>query len=160
MKDLQDLAIKKLNAKGITILEMAKLVQKNKNFLQNKISINQAVNAIKYVISKRETINAILTAIAIDKAAQNNLLDREIQKLINQDSPLYGIDEILALSIVNMFGSIALTNFGYYDKIKPGIIGRIDRIGKKNKYCTTFLDDIVSAIIASACSNIAHSLNQ
>ena len=35
---------------------------------------------------------------------------------------VYGIDEILALSIVNIHGSIALTNFGYADKLKPGII--------------------------------------
>lgn len=75
-------------------------------------------------------------------------------------SMLYGLDEILALSIVNMNGSIALTNFGYLDRIKPRIIGVIDEEGKAENKCHTFLDDIICAIAASAASRIAHSVEK
>ncbi len=74
--------------------------------------------------------------------------------MIENDEPLYGCDEILALSIVNVFGSIGLTNFGYIDKMKPGILEVLnDKTGKQKN---TFLDDIVGAIAASASSRIAH----
>ncbi|MFW6272649.1 MAG: phosphatidylglycerophosphatase A, partial [bacterium] len=72
-------------------------------------------------------------------------------------NPLYGIDEILVLSIVNVYGSIGFTNFGYVDKLKPGIIGTLDEAGKASNKCNTFLDDIVGAIAAAAASSIAHN---
>jgi stage II sporulation protein R len=109
------------------------------------------------VISKRETIYTILTGIALDEAAEKKILDEKVNTLISNDNGLYGLDEILALSIVNMNGSIALTNFGYLDKLKPGIIGVIDKEGKMGIKCHTFLDDIVCAIAASAASRLAHS---
>nr|HPK29171.1 phosphatidylglycerophosphatase A [Bacilli bacterium] len=78
-----------------------------------------------------------------------------LQTIIASDYGLYGIDEILALSIVNVYGSIGSTNFGYVDKVKPGIIGELDK--KTNgKVVNTFLDDIVGAIAAAAASSIAH----
>jgi len=76
--------------------------------------------------------------------------------MLLNDYGLYGIDEILALSIVNVYGSIGFTNFGYVDKLKPGIIGKLDREGKEAGKCNTFLDDIVGAIAAAAASSIAH----
>ena len=49
-----------------------------------------------------------------------------LASMLRNDDNLYGIDEILSLSIVNVYGSIGLTNFGYLDKLKPGIIGSIN----------------------------------
>ncbi len=73
--------------------------------------------------------------------------------LLQKDDGLYGVDEILALSIVNIYGSIGLTNFGYLDKKKPGVIGKIN--DEKNGKVNTFLDDIVAAIAAATASRIA-----
>ena len=67
---------------------------------------------------------------------------------------MYGIDEIIPLSIVNVYGTIGLTNYGYLDKEKIGILKDLDN-GKNHK-CNTFLDDIVAAIAAAAASRIAH----
>ena len=50
-----------------------------------------------------------------------------------------GIDEVLAYGICNLYGSIALTNYGYIDKCKPGIIEKLNRDHAVN--CHTFLDD-------------------
>ena len=70
------------------------------------------------------------------------------------DDGLFGVDEVLAYGICNIYGSIALTNFGYIDKVKPGIIGKLNE--RKEGVCNTFLDDIVGALAASAASRMAH----
>lgn len=153
---LKEVAINKLKDRGVTIDDIAEITM----FLQEKyldnLTIEKCKEYVLSVIDKRESINAILTGIAIDEAVEKGLLDKEISELIMNDNGLYGIDEILALSIVNVHGSIALTNFGYADKLKPGIIEIIDNKGKQKIECHTFLDDIVAAIAASAASRIAH----
>lgn len=113
--------------------------------------------AVNRVLSKREVHNAILTGVELDMLAEQGKLSEPLQTLIASDNPLYGIDEILVLSICNLYGSIGLTNFGYVDKVKPGIIGRIDREGKTGGKCHTFLDDIIGAIAAAAASSVAHN---
>ena len=59
------------------------------------------------------------------------------------------------MSIVNVYGTIGLTNFGYLDKKKIGIIKKVDE--EKCNRVNTFLDDIIAAIAAAAASRIAHS---
>ncbi len=78
-----------------------------------------------------------------------------LQQILSDDEGLYGIDEILALSIVNVYGSIGFTNYGYIDKVKPGILAELNSHDGKSVH--TFLDDIVGAIAASAASRLAHS---
>lgn len=151
-----DLAIKKLKDRGVTINDIAEVTL----FLQTKyikgLTLDHCIEEVKNVIKKRESTNAILTGIALDEMAEKKLIDKELCDIIIDDQGLYGIDEILALSIVNVHGSIALTNFGYADKIKPGIVKVVDNDGHQDGKCNTFLDDIICAIAASAASRIAH----
>ena len=56
---------------------------------------------------------------------------------------------------MNVYGSIGLTNFGFLDKEKIGIIKELDC--EKGERVNTFLDDLVAAIAAAAVSRIAHS---
>ena len=78
-----------------------------------------------------------------------------MQSIIEDGLNIYGIDEILALGIVNVYGSIAITNFGYFDVLKPeGILKRLD---EDQNQCNCFLGDIVAAIAAAAASRIAHN---
>lgn len=76
-------------------------------------------------------------------------------KHVDTDESLYGIDEILAFSIVNLYGSIGFTNYGYLDKVKPGIIKKLD--SKEGGHCNTFLDDLVGAVAAAAAGKLAHN---
>jgi len=110
---------------------------------------------VERVLEKREIQNAIITGIQLDILAEQKALMEPLQSMIEKDEGLYGIDEILALSIVNVYGSIGFTNYGYIDKIKPGILGRLN--DKKNGQIHTFLDDIVGALAAAASSRLAHS---
>ena len=86
--------------------------------------------------------------------AEKGLLEEPLQTIIKNDEGLYGIDEVVALSIVNVYGSIGFTNFGYVDKVKPGILKMLN--DKSSGYVHTFLDDIIGAIAAAASSRLAH----
>lgn len=156
MSNLKSITIKKLNERGVEINDIAKIVYELQNKYIEELTLEDCINSVSNVIGKREVINAILTAIAIDEAVENNLFEEPINSIIRNDDPLYGIDEILPLSIVNIYGSIAFTNFGHLDKIKTGIIGKLDKLGKEKKQCHTFLDDIICAIASSAASRLAH----
>lgn len=155
--NLKDLSIKKLEERGVSLDSMAALALSLQKKYTENLTLEDCKSALEMVLGKREVTYAILTGIAIDQAVEKGLFDVEITNIIKEDNPLYGIDEILALSIVNVYGSIALTNFGYLDKLKPGIIGEVDLMGKNHEGCSTFLDDIVGALVAATVSRIAHN---
>ena len=90
-----------------------------------------------------------------DILAEENKLLAPLQEILTEDEGLYGIDEIMALSIVNVYGSIGFTNYGYIDKVKPGILKELN--AHDGEHVHTFLDDIVGAIAAAAASRLAHS---
>ncbi|MFA5602781.1 MAG: phosphatidylglycerophosphatase A [Bacilli bacterium] len=154
--DLKKIALNRLKDRGVSINDMAKIVYDIQKDFIDDIDIKKCEETILLILNKREVINAVLTGIAIDEGVEKGIFDEHIYKIIMEDQGLYGVDEILALSIVNIYGSIALTNFGYVDKCKPGIIGIIDKEGKESNKCHTFLDDIVGAIVAAAASRLAH----
>ncbi len=156
MTDLKKLTIEKLNERGVSINDIANIVYDLQKKYIDDLTFEDCIDTINSIINKREVIHAILTGIAIDQAVENNLFEDKINNIIKYDDPLYGIDEILPLSIVNIYGSIAFTNFGYLDKTKPGIIGKLDQLGKDGNQCHTFLDDIICAIASSAASRLAH----
>jgi phosphatidylglycerophosphatase A len=143
-----------LEKRGVTKLEIAELV----HFLQKdyfpELMMEECIVHVDAVLSKREVQNAVLTGIQLDMLAEEGKLLPPLQDMIQHDESLYGCDEILALSIVNVYGSIGFTNFGYIDKVKPGILVRLN--SKTSGEIHTFLDDIVGAIAASAASRIAH----
>ncbi|MBS4178556.1 phosphatidylglycerophosphatase A family protein [Lederbergia citrea] len=145
-----------LKERGVTIEDIAELVM----YLQKKyhpgLKVEECIYNIERVLQKREVQNAILTGIQLDMLAESGKLEEPLQSIIASDESLYGVDEILAFSIVNVYGSIGFTNYGYIDKQKPGILEKLNdhSTGK----CHTFLDDIVGAIAAAASSRLAHSV--
>jgi len=143
-----------LKERGVTITDIAQIVLKLQKKYIPELTLNECKEHVEKVLRKREIIHAVLTGIAIDQLAEKKLLPQPLQHLVETDEPLYGIDEIVPLSIVNIYGSIGFTNFGYLDKEKYGIIKKLD--SKLNGRVNTFLDDIVAAIAAAAASRIAH----
>lgn len=155
MSELKQMTIEMLNRRGVELLEIAKIVQILQAPYYPELTLELCMENIHAVLSKREIIHAIMTGIAIDELTEKKLLPEPLQSIVEADEGLYGIDEILPLSIVNVYGSIGLTNFGFLDKEKIGIIKELD--SKKGEACHTFLDDLVAAIAAAAASRIAHS---
>lgn len=146
----------KLLDRGVTPEDIAKLTfDLQKPYLPN-IDMETCLIHVDKVLLKREVQHAVLVGIELDVLTEKGLISEPLSTLIKSDYGLFGVDEVLALSIVNVYGSIGFTNFGYVDKLKPGIIGVLDDEGKKEGRCNTFLDDIVGAIASSAASSIAH----
>lgn len=150
-----EVALNLLNERGIRLEDIADLVM----YLQNKYVVGltqeECLENVKQVLTKREVQMAVITGIELDRQAENAQFIKPLNDLLMNDEPLYGLDEILALAIVNVYGSIGFTNYGYIDKVKPGILEKLNE--KDSNRCHTFLDDIVGAIAASAASRIAHS---
>lgn len=145
-----------LKSRGVSkqdIIECVYFLQKQ---YHDQLTSEKIIYYVDSVLSKREVQHAIYTGIAIDIAVEKKQLDnKELEQIIAEDYGLYGVDEVLAYGICNLYGSIALTNFGYIDKIKPGVIGRLNKADHKDQ-CNTFLDDIVGAVAAAAASKLAH----
>lgn len=151
---MYDECIALLKSRGVEIKDIVDCVL----FIQKEHNPNIDVliveKSIEMIISKREVQHAILTGIELDLAQEEGTIhSQRLNDILKDDASLYGVDEVLAYGICNIYGSIALTNFGYIDRVKPGIIGKLNDDSKR---CNTFLDDIVGAIAASAASRIAH----
>lgn len=151
---MKELCVRLLNERGVELKDIAECVI----FLQSKyypqLNVEMALEGVEAVLDKREVQNAILTGIFLDKSAEKGMIEGPLSEMLLKDEGLYGIDEVLAYGICNLYGSIALTNYGYIDKVKPLIINKLN---SKGKQCNTFLDDIVGAIAASAASRLAHN---
>ena len=154
-EELYKHTVERLKDFGVEPIKIAKLVQELQGEYSKDLDLERCLESVESVIKKRESIHAILTGLAIDDLANQGKLPEPIQSIIHDDEGLYGIDEILTLGIVNMYGTIGLTNFGYLDKKKIGIIKELDE-KKKVERVTTFADDLVAAIAAAASARIAH----
>src|SRR5690625_2986316 len=153
--ELEKIARKWLIERGVEIEDIAELVF----YLQAKyfddLTMEDCRFNVNRVLAKREVQHAILTGIQLDRLAEQGKLDPPLQNIIQRDEAMYGIDEVIALSIVNVYGSIGFTSYGFIDKQKPGILKYLN--DHENGEVHTFLDDIVGAIAAAASSRLAHS---
>ncbi|MFD1485569.1 phosphatidylglycerophosphatase A [Lacticaseibacillus baoqingensis] len=144
-----------LAERGVSVEAIGELVM----FLQEKfipdLTLADAMQNVEIVLLKREVQNAVMTGIQLDKLAEAGQLEAPLQNIIAEDEGLYGVDEILAFAIVNVYGSIGFTNYGYIDRVKPGILAKLN--AHEPGIIHTFLDDIVGAIAAAAASRLAHS---
>jgi phosphatidylglycerophosphatase A len=157
MKNFRAKCIELLASRGVTLDDIADAAR----FLQSGYHINlkkeELIDSILHVLNKREVQFAVMTAVEFDRQAElETYLDKDLQKIIKNDEGLYGVDEVLAYGICNLYGSIALTNFGFIDKEKYGIVEKLNSEGKEKDKCHTFVDDIVGAIAAAAASRFAH----
>jgi phosphatidylglycerophosphatase A len=144
-----------LARRGVTITQIAQLTFMLQKDYYPGLTLEECEKNVEAVLKKREVQNALLTGIQLDMLAEEGKLMQPLLNIVRNDEGLYGCDEVLALSIVNVYGSIGLTNFGYMDKVKPAIIKRLN--SKKGSEVHTFLDDIVGAIAAAAASRMAHN---
>lgn len=155
---LEDQAHSLLYERGVRLEAIAEIVYDLQKDYVEGLTMDYCLENVIAVMKKREVQNAVITGIEIDIAAERQQFSPLLNDLLMRDEGLYGIDEVLVLSIVNVYGSIGLTNFGYVDKVKPGIIGELN--DSKDEHCNTFIDDIVGALAAAAASRIAHSQPQ
>ncbi|MEG1066640.1 MAG: phosphatidylglycerophosphatase A, partial [Erysipelotrichaceae bacterium] len=117
-----------LKERGVELVDIAECVMYLQKAYIKDITIEKCLVEIDSVLCKREVQNAITTGIYMDKQAEKHLIDDKcLSDLMLNDASLFGIDEVLAYGICNLYGSIALTNYGYIDKVKPLIVGKLNK---------------------------------
>ena len=151
----EEICIELLEKRGVKIEDIAKCALHLQKKYHPEVTLDECIDIVHSVIAKREVQHAILTGLQLDMLADSKVeMVGNLKELLNTDEGLFGIDEVLAYGICNLYGSIALTNYGYIDKEKPCIIGVLN---EQKDQCNCFLDDIVGAIAAAVASKIAHN---
>lgn len=142
-----------LEEREIKIDEIVQLIYETQIKYCPNLTLEECHEALIAVLSKREVQYAILTGLSLDKLAEEKLLPKYLQEAVSTDEPLFGIDEVLGLSIANLYGTIGQTNFGYLDKAKLGLIKKLDT--KKGRV-NTFADDLVCALVGACAARLVH----
>ncbi|WP_397428593.1 phosphatidylglycerophosphatase A family protein [Priestia koreensis] len=153
-KDVTKATLDALTERGVTILDIAEIVYEMQIPYNPSLTMEECTASVERVLQKREIQHALLVGIELDKLAEQGKLSEPLQTIIEQDEGLFGVDETIALGAVLTYGSIAVTTFGHLDKVKRGIISKLD--SKKLSGVNTFLDDLVASVAASAASRVAH----
>jgi len=150
----------KLFEYGVSIQSMAEIVYDQQHQYEERVTMAYSIEAVNKVLSKREVLHGLLVAFQLDKLADKGELDYPLQYLVEEDNGLFGVDETLASTVTGVYGSIAASNYGFLDKTKPGIIGVLNDGQKNGGKITTFLDDMIAAIVASAEGLVAHNISE
>lgn len=142
-----------LRRRGVPVEGIAEIVYELQLPYYKDLGIEECIASVKAVLGKREVQYTLMTGIALDELAERKALPQPLQAVMEADESLYGADETLALGITGVYGMIGLTGFGYLDKTKPGLIGRLNN---ESGGIHVFLDDLVAGIAAAASARIAH----
>jgi phosphatidylglycerophosphatase A len=145
-----------LSTRGITLDDITEIVDSLQRPYNPQMDIRLVEENVIAVLRKKQTHHAIRIAVYIDAGVENNQFTAQYNHIVAQDEGLFGVDESVATAIPLCYGTIALTNFGYLDKQKPGIISDLDSHQKEGK-CHTFMDDIICGIASAACGRLAHN---
>lgn len=154
---MRDLVIEQLRERGVRLEDIGELVLALQQRYQKDLTVEECTRCVYDVLGKREVQFTLLTGIALDRLTEQGLVPEPLQRILAEDEPLYGVDETLALGITNIYGSIGLTNFGYLDRQKVGILSRLDREQALSGRCHTFLDDLLAGVAAAAAARLAHA---
>lgn len=154
---MSDAALRMLEAQGVSVADMARLVYKMQYPYNAGLTVAECMESVHMVVRKRDVQYAVITGVTLDRMAEAGTLQEPLGAIIREDNPLFGVDEVLALTIVNSYGSIGLSNYGYLARSKPDFL---QRFAREAGGVHTFLDDLAAAIVAAACARIAHRNGQ
>lgn len=147
------IVIELLNKRGVKVEDIAQIVLELQLPYNNQLTLETCLESVHAVLRKREVQYTLFTGIALDELAEKKMLPEPLQSIMCRDESLYGVDETLALGIVHVYGMIGLTSFGYLDKVKRGVIKKLN---DHDEHIHVFLDDLVAGLAAAASARIAH----
>ncbi len=144
------------SSKGVEADDIASITYNiQRNYIPD-LTLEEVQKAVVDVLHKREVLNNAMVGIVLDQFASKHQLPEPLQSIIEKDSGVFGVDELIAEGgISGIYGKIATTNFGYLDKEKHGILKELDT--PTDGSVNTFLDDIIAAVAAAAGAKIAHA---
>ncbi|MFC6200512.1 phosphatidylglycerophosphatase A [Lactiplantibacillus nangangensis] len=153
-KAAYEFVVNALAAKGITYREIAQITYNLQiNYIPD-LTVAECETETQEVLHKRELLNNAMVALELDRLATEGQLKEPLQTIVASDAGVFGVDEGIALNMANIYGTIGVTNYGYVDKVKEGVIKKLDT--DKSGVVNTFIDDLVGAIAAAVAAKIAH----
>lgn len=151
-KEIYEFVQKELRKRGITAYSIGEIAYEMQHDYLPDYEISDFAEQFSEVLKKREVLNLLAFAFELDNLANKRMFSEPIQNIIENDAGFWQIDEILASSLAQLFGMLAITNYGYLDKNKVGIARRLD----EEDSITVFSDDIVSALASAVIGRCGH----
>lgn len=144
-----------LEKRGVTKVEVGKLAYRMQHRFFPELTVEDFGEQLPKILKKREVLNILATGFALDDLASAKKLPEPLQTIIENDLGNYGVDENLAISIAQLFGSISVTNYGFGDISKAGVVKKLDTDPETNRV-NTFADDLIGSLASADMSRLAH----
>lgn len=139
--------------RGVSQRDMGQIVHDMTKEFVPEITIDECIATIVDVMHKRDYLSTAMIMLDLDRLCEKGELSYPLQEIVKADAGVFGVDEDLAMSIATLYGPIGATNFGYLDRVKKGIIKKIDN---DERHVNTFIDDLIGATVAAGCGKISH----
>lgn len=152
-RELYDWVLNELHKRNINNETIGEIAYNMQHQYLPHLTVEDFGAQLDEVLKKREVLNILATGFALDNLANAGLLPEPLQTIIANDAGVYGGDESWALNISQLYGSIAVTNYGFTDKDKPGIAAQLDN---SNGQVNTFADDLALALASAVIGRCGH----
>lgn len=145
--------VERLKQRGVNLDDLVEVIYSSQKDFEPKLTVERCQKYLTDAMHKRELLNNAMVMLELDRLTEEGQVAEPLASIIKNDVGVFGVDETLALQIANIYGTIGTTNFGYFDRVKKGIIAKFDR---DTDHVNTFIDDLLAAIVAAVCGKIAH----
>lgn len=148
-----DFVVSRLKERGVNLDDLATIIYQSQREFEPSLTMERVQEYLQDALHKRELLNNAMVMLELDRLVERGQVAEPLSSIIKNDAGVFGVDETLALQIANIYGTIGTTNFGYFDRVKKGIIAKFDH---DQGHVNTFIDDLLAAIVAAVSGKIAH----
>ncbi|MCH3921736.1 MULTISPECIES: phosphatidylglycerophosphatase A family protein [Limosilactobacillus] len=148
-----EFVVNRLQERGVQLSDLVDIIYQSQKAFEPTLTVERCQEYLTDALHKRELLNNAMVMLELDRLTEAGQVAEPLSSIIKNDVGVFGVDETLALQIANIYGTIGTTNFGYFDRVKKGIIARYDTA---DNHVNTFIDDLLAAIVAAVCGKIAH----
>lgn len=152
-RDLYSYVVQELDKRDINVQTVGNAAYQMQHQYYPNVTVEQFGRELNEVLKKREVLNILATGLALDNLAQSKQLPEPLQEIVENDLGEYGVDELLAIGLSQLYGTISTTNYGHADKEKIGLALKLDNsFGKIN----TYADDLFLALSSAVVGRFGH----
>lgn len=149
-----EFVVNRLKERGVNLDDLIDIIYESQIEFEPQLTKERCTEYLQDALHKRELLNNAMVMLELDCLTEKGEVAEPLSSIIVNDAGVFGVDETLALQIANIYGTIGTTNFGYFDRVKKGIIAKYDHDGQ---HVNTFIDDLLAAIVSAVAGKIAHS---
>lgn len=152
-KEAYKFVVERLSELGVSLNDIAEISYQLEYKYIPTLTVDECLTAVTTVMHKRDILNLAMTGLELDRLAQDNLIKEPLLSIIRNDLGVFAVDEVLGVSISQLYGLIGVSSFGMVDKVKTGVIKDLDTDDTR---INTFVDDLAGAIASAAAAKVTH----